>query len=917
MSAPDVLDLVLGKLDGVRPQPGGRYMARCPAHDDSTASLSVGRGTEQPVVLHCYAECDTEDILAKIGLTTADISRPAEDRQPDGEWTPRGPAVAVYSYTDENGKLLYQVCRTADKQFPQRRPDPSAKSGWRWNLNGVTRVPYHLPQLLAAVKDGKAVWCAEGEKDVHALEAAGVTATCNSEGAGKWKPEFAAFLPGVDVTIVADKDGPEKKYAGQKHAAAVAASLRGRAKSVRVVAAAQGKDAADHLAAGYGLDDFVPADLSVLSAAKSATAATAVPWDGDLAAGHSLTEFTDADLSVITGSPQAPSGTAGAGALRVSDVKLPDMAAFTDSELARQAIADVLNGRFLFADGLDWVAWDGKRWKPGAGADARYAVNLYLRNVFADRVQSGTAHRQLTDLLAILSKGKIKAVTDLAADNPAVRKDAGEFDADPDLLNTPDGIVNLRTGKRIDHDPKYLMTKITRGRYRPGYEHPDWTKALGALPAAERTWYQTRIGQGITGYQTPDGVMPVLQGSGENGKTALTTDGLVPALGDYADVASPKLVATDRPGRSEHSTERADLRGQRLLIGEELSEGRSLDITALKRIMDVSHIKARKVHKDNITFEATHSLFVTTNYVPVVTETDHGTWRRLALLKFPYTFRKTAEECVRAVDRLGDPTLKHRIKKGAEGQHDAIVTWAVEGAKQWYANPDTSLLPTKRIAADTLQWRITADRILGFWTDKLIADDGPRVDPPPCIWAEEMTEAFNLWLKANGHEAWSRETFAPRFAEHQETTRHGVESKRTRKLGSLSRRPTVGPFDTVKAPPKIASVWTRVRFRTSADQPKDSECAESAESLPNISMPICDEKIGSDSAPSAHPLSEEPPDAAETALQGARLAPVTDLRNVTDPSLSRQLIARTCPDCGQPEDSMFHAMCCLGQDPAA
>jgi putative DNA primase/helicase len=75
--------------------------------------------------------------------------------------------------------------------------------------------------------------------------------------------------------------------------------------------------------------------------------------------------------------------------------------------------------------------------------------------------------------------------------------------------------------------------------------------------------------------------MPVLQGAGENGKSLLTTDGLVPALGDYALVASPKLFQFSKG--SEHSEERATLRGRRLLIAEELTEGGSIDVTALNR----------------------------------------------------------------------------------------------------------------------------------------------------------------------------------------------------------------------------------------------------------------------------------------------------------------------------------------------
>ena len=245
-------EILLPKLEGIRLS-GGQYSARCPAHEDSRASLSVAEGKDQPVVLNCFAGCQPDDILAKIGLTWDALCNPREqDRATAGEWTPHGEAVAVYDYTDEAGQLLFQVCRTADKQFPQRAPDHAKRSGWRWNTTGVRRVLYRLPKVIAAVGEGEHVWVCEGEKDVHALERAGVTATCNPGGAGKWRPEYAEFLRDTVVYVVADKDKP-----GQAHARQVAASLDGIAAAVEIrEAAGPHKDAAAHLAAGLGLNDF-------------------------------------------------------------------------------------------------------------------------------------------------------------------------------------------------------------------------------------------------------------------------------------------------------------------------------------------------------------------------------------------------------------------------------------------------------------------------------------------------------------------------------------------------------------------------------------------------------------------------------------------------------------------------------------
>jgi hypothetical protein len=278
VSEDDALDLVLGKLDDVRPQPGRRWMARCPAHDDNEPSLGIALGTDQPVVVRCHAGCEQDDVLAAIGLSMADICRPREDRQPEGEWMPcKHRSIAVYDYVDERGKLLFQVLRCPHKHFRQRHPDPAAPYGWAWNMKGVTRVPYRLPAIRRTARApvaGRVIYIAEGEKDVHAIEAAGAVATCNPMDAGKWGAEFGKHLAGIRrAIIIADKDEP-----GRAHATQVAESVRrhGHVIAIEIVEAAEGKDAHDHLAAGRTLAEFVPVDLSAMPPGKSATSATSV-----------------------------------------------------------------------------------------------------------------------------------------------------------------------------------------------------------------------------------------------------------------------------------------------------------------------------------------------------------------------------------------------------------------------------------------------------------------------------------------------------------------------------------------------------------------------------------------------------------------------------------------------------------------
>lgn len=201
---------------------GDQLTARCPAHEDHNPSLSVRRIDGQ-VLVHCFAGCDTAAVVAALGLTMRDLF---DD--------PRG---VTYCY--DNGRAVH---RSPDKQFRQRNTDRQPEL-------------YRLAQVKAAVAAGEPVFVCEGEKDVHAAESLGLTATCNPMGAGKWAKIDPTPLYGATVLIIADNDEP-----GRKHAAEVAASLTGHA-TVTVLQAAEGKDLADHIAAAHGVDDLVPVVL--------------------------------------------------------------------------------------------------------------------------------------------------------------------------------------------------------------------------------------------------------------------------------------------------------------------------------------------------------------------------------------------------------------------------------------------------------------------------------------------------------------------------------------------------------------------------------------------------------------------------------------------------------------------------------
>lgn len=242
---------------------GERWMVKCPAHADGSPSLQVSEG-EQGILLKCFGGCPTEAVVGALGLKLEDLfyeskngnghAAPPRPKQSTpsvfGRKSASAPAppvqqklVKAYDYFDERMRLVYQACRLEpgrdgrSKEFRQRRPNPKYDAAkpedrklnprWLYNMDGVTRVLYRLPQVAAA----KEVWILEGEKDAENVrQLLGVETTTNVGGAKKWLDAYTEALEGKDVVLCGDTD-----QAGKEHMEQVFESLAGRVGSVRTV----------------------------------------------------------------------------------------------------------------------------------------------------------------------------------------------------------------------------------------------------------------------------------------------------------------------------------------------------------------------------------------------------------------------------------------------------------------------------------------------------------------------------------------------------------------------------------------------------------------------------------------------------------------------------------------------------------
>lgn len=223
---------LLDRLPNVAPTDEHQWEARCPVHDDRKASLCIGEGDDGRTLLYCQAGCDTDDVLRSVGLKSKDLfpAKKVNGHSGNGVAPKRkslGKVIGNYDYKDERGELLYKVLRYDPKTFRQCRPD--GNGGWIWNLKGVRRVPYRLPELFAS-KPGTPILDVEGEKDADRLAKERFTVTTNAQGVDGWDDSFADYFAGHPIATFPDNDD-----AGRKRAQRVARAAYGKATAVKIV----------------------------------------------------------------------------------------------------------------------------------------------------------------------------------------------------------------------------------------------------------------------------------------------------------------------------------------------------------------------------------------------------------------------------------------------------------------------------------------------------------------------------------------------------------------------------------------------------------------------------------------------------------------------------------------------------------
>lgn len=366
------------------------------------------------------------------------------------------------------------------------------------------------------------------------------------------------------------------------------------------------------------------------------------------------------------------------------------------------------------------MAWDGCRFAPdknrarllaqtfterqlqAAAADLQKAAGAAARDV--DNTELAAQVKHAKELYAFLKRCRqtngINHLLTEAAPHLAVAVD--DLDADPFLLNTPGGIVDLRTGELRAPDPAARCTKVTA--VAPGSDGAElWrgfldTVTCGNTELAE--YLQTVAGMAVLGKVLTETLL-IATGDGGNGKSTFFNT-LARVLGDYSTSINPSLLLTGNRGNV--GAEVAVLRGVRLALAAETEEGQRLESSTVKRLCSTDRIAANPKYMTPFTFTPSHTLLMFTNFLPRVGSSDRGTWSRLTVLPFNAHLRDTAGEKKDYADML-------YTQAGG-----AVLSWMVEGARRFIAN-GYKLTPPAVVREALADYRKSCDWLGGFLTE--------------------------------------------------------------------------------------------------------------------------------------------------------------------------------------------------------
>jgi putative DNA primase/helicase len=376
----------------------------------------------------------------------------------------------------------------------------------------------------------------------------------------------------------------------------------------------------------------------------------------------------------------------------------------TDTDNA-QRFAKRCADRIIFTPGLGWLAYDGRRWQRDGALQCMELAKATARKISKESqyLSDGPARVSRQKFAqASLSKGALDRMIDLA--KPLLLVEDGKLDADPLLLNTRNGTIDLRTGDLEGHDPRDLLTKLAPVVADPKAKCPIFKKFIKRMTNGDEelaTYLRACVGYSLTGLTTEQVFFFCYGKSGANGKSTfvnLTRD----LMGDYA-CHTPTDTLLTKKFDNNIPADLARLAGVRMVTAVEANFNQNLDEAKLKSMTGGEPITARFMRHDFFEFFPEFKLWLVANDMPRVRGTDTAFWRRVRVIPFE----------VQIAGKEVDRKLPRKLREEFPG----ILAWAVRGCRQWQT--EGKLVEPAAVRKASGRWLRAADHVKRFVEENL------------------------------------------------------------------------------------------------------------------------------------------------------------------------------------------------------
>jgi P4 family phage/plasmid primase-like protien len=403
----------------------------------------------------------------------------------------------------------------------------------------------------------------------------------------------------------------------------------------------------------------------------------------------------------------------------------------TDVGLARR-LARSIRGKLTYVrERKKWLHWDGRRHADQAEHIVELEAERMHDELWAELARLSHAERTGEVVKFVRESGTrahIAASIAGAKSQPGINTSQTEYDAHPWLLNVRNGVVDLKSGEIMPHDPALRITQLAAVDFIPGARSELWERFIRDVTRGDdelAEFLQCAFGLALCG-DVSDEVLVCHNGGGCNGKsTALEAVGKM--LGDYSAVAPPGLFTARK--FDSHPTELAGLRGKRFVTAIEQEGNRALRESLIKQMTGGDTIRTRGMREDFWEMQPTWHIHIAYNTEPALTSADDGIRRRLVVVPWNATFK-------------GSPDLTVKERLTGESERPGILNWCLDGLRKRLMNGRLVVPEVCRIKTD--QYIDDEDVIGRFIAERAELEAGEMVE------LRELLRALRSWMQADG-----------------------------------------------------------------------------------------------------------------------------------------------------------------------